>query len=134
MFKYCLVKLKVESLDLQSGIVFPVSDPATILLIAELLCSYFEVVSFWRFVVDIPTSISELESPKDDFSAFSYEFAKSKDCTADFAFLDFWPSWLFIKNCTFPLIIWRQCLHESCSWHLKDYFGLGIVWKVFLYI
>ena len=62
---------------------FPVFDPAAILLIGELLCSYFEVVS------DIPTTISELESLKNDLSAFSYEFTKLLNCTADFAFLDF---------------------------------------------
>ena len=127
-------KLKVESLYLQSEIVFPVFDPAAILLIGELLCSYFEVISFWEIVADIPTTISELESLKKDFSAFSYEFTKLLNCTADFVFLGFRPSSLFIKNCIYPLGIWRQCLHESCSWHLKDYFEIGISWKGFLYI
>ena len=42
-----------------------------------------------KVVVDISKTILELESLEKDFSAFSYEFTKSQDCTADFAFLDF---------------------------------------------
>lgn len=77
------------------NLLFWISDPATILLKPVLFLWEFNGSVFMKVVIYISKIMWELESHKNNFFAFIYEFLKLQVCIAKITFWDFWPSdWL----------------------------------------
>ena len=63
---------------------FWVSDPVELLLKRVQFGWEFEIVVFLQIAVDILKIVSELESPKNDFSRINYDFSKLQVCCRNF--------------------------------------------------